>query len=31
HDIYFGTEFEDVNTATVATRSGLDVNSFDPG
>ena len=31
HDIYFGTEFEDVNTATVPTNSGLDVNSFDPG
>ena len=31
HDIYFGTEFKDVNTATVATSSGLDVNSFDPG
>ncbi len=31
HNIYFGTEFEDVNTATVAISSGLDVNSFDPG
>jgi hypothetical protein len=31
HDVYLGESFEDVNTATVPTRSGLDVNSFDPG
>ncbi len=31
HDVYFGTSFDDVNTATVPTAAGLDVNSFDPG
>ena len=31
HNVYFGTTFEDVNSATVATLSDLDVNSFDPG
>ncbi|MCF7973311.1 MAG: hypothetical protein K9N55_05820 [Phycisphaerae bacterium] len=31
HNVYFGTSFEDVNSATVAASSGLDVNSFDPG
>ena len=30
-DIYFGSSFEDVNSATVPTAAGLDVNSFDPG
>ncbi|NQV31794.1 MAG: discoidin domain-containing protein, partial [Phycisphaeraceae bacterium] len=31
HDVYFGTNFDDVNTMTVPTTSGLNVNSFDPG
>ena len=31
HDVYFGTELEEVNTGTVPTGSGLDVDSFDPG
>jgi hypothetical protein len=31
HDVYFGMLFSDVNEGTVATESGLDVNSFDPG
>ena len=31
HNLYLGTSFEDVNSATEATVSGLDVNSFDPG
>jgi len=31
HSIYVGESFEDVNTASVPTASGLDVNSFDPG
>ena len=31
HDVYFGTELEEVNTATVPASSGLDVDSFDPG
>ncbi|MCP4451660.1 MAG: hypothetical protein GY809_09380, partial [Planctomycetes bacterium] len=31
HDVYFGTSFDDVNTATVPTASGLDVTSFTPG
>ena len=31
HDLYFGESFEDVNSATVPTAAGLDVNSFDPG
>ena len=31
HNLYFGESFEDVNSASVATAAGLDVNSFDPG
>jgi len=31
HDVYFGTVFEDVNSASVPTSAGLDVNAFDPG
>ena len=31
HDVYFGASFDDVNTMTVPTAAGLDVNSFDPG
>jgi len=31
HNVYLGTSFEDVNSATVSTLSDLDVNSFDPG
>jgi Concanavalin A-like lectin/glucanases superfamily/F5/8 type C domain len=31
HDVYVGESFEDVDTATVPTTSGLDVTSFDPG
>ncbi len=31
HDVYFDTVFEDVNSATVPTSAGQDVNSFDPG
>ena len=31
HDVYIGTSFEDVNSATAATSAGLDVNSFAPG
>ncbi|MBN1973989.1 MAG: discoidin domain-containing protein, partial [Sedimentisphaerales bacterium] len=37
HDVYFGTDFEDVNQATlsnnlgVTVTEGLDVNSYDPG
>ena len=31
HNVYMGTSFEDVNTATVPTAAGLDVPSFDPG
>jgi len=31
HDVYFGTSFEDVNTATVPTTPGLDANSLDVG
>jgi len=31
HDVYLGERFEDVNTATVPTAAGLDVNSLDPG
>ncbi len=31
HDVYFGTSFEDVNSAVVATSPGLVVTSFDPG
>ncbi len=30
HNVYFGTDFKDVNDATVPTASGLDANSFDP-
>ncbi len=30
-DVYFGSSFEDVNTATVPTAAGLDVNDFNPG
>ncbi len=30
-NMYFGVSFEDVNTATVATASNMDANSFDPG
>ena len=30
HNLYLGTSFDDVNTMTVPTVSGLDVNSFDP-
>ena len=30
-NVYLGESFEDVNTGTVPTASGLDVNSFDPG
>ena len=29
HNVYFGTDFDDVNDATVPTASGLDANSFD--
>ena len=31
HDVYVGDSFEDVNTATVPTDPGLDVNSLDLG
>ena len=31
HNVYMGTSFEDVDTATVPTIPGLDVNSLDPG
>jgi hypothetical protein len=31
HHVYVGESFEDVNTATVPTASGLDTNSFDMG
>ncbi len=31
HNLYLGDSFEDVNSATVATAEGLDINSFDPG
>ena len=31
HNVYVGTSFEGVNTATVPTISGLDANSLDPG
>ncbi|NQV34282.1 MAG: discoidin domain-containing protein, partial [Phycisphaeraceae bacterium] len=31
HNLYWGDNFEDVNSATVPTAAGLDVNSFDPG
>ncbi|MCP4451792.1 MAG: discoidin domain-containing protein, partial [Planctomycetes bacterium] len=31
HDVYFGSSFEDVNSATVPAAAGLDVNSFAPG
>jgi len=31
HNLYVGESFEDVNTATVPTDFGLDVNSLDPG
>ena len=31
HNLYLGTDYQDVNTATLATAAGLEVNSFDPG
>ncbi|MCP4455100.1 MAG: discoidin domain-containing protein [Planctomycetes bacterium] len=31
HNLYVGDNFEDVNSATVPTAAGLDVNAFDPG
>ncbi len=31
HNLYLGTSFDDVNTMTVPTVAGLDVNSYDPG
>ncbi|NQV32162.1 MAG: discoidin domain-containing protein [Phycisphaeraceae bacterium] len=31
HNVYVGPSFEDVNSGTVPTTTGLDVNSFDPG
>ena len=31
HNVYMGESFDDVDTATVPTGPGLDVNSFDPG
>jgi hypothetical protein len=31
HNVYFGTDWADVNDATVPTAENLDVNSFDPG
>ncbi len=31
HNVYMGTSFEDVDTATVPTASGLDVTSLEPG
>ena len=31
HNVYVGASFEDVNSATVPTATGLDANSFDPG
>ncbi len=31
HDVYFGTSFDDVNSAVEATSPGLTVNSYDPG
>ena len=31
HNVFFGTSFEDVNTATAPMSAGQDVNSFDPG
>ncbi len=31
HNVYFGTDWADVNDATVPTAQNLDVNSFDPG
>ena len=31
HNLYFGSSFEDVNSATVPTAADMDVNAFDPG
>ena len=31
HNVYFGTDWTDVNDATVPTAQDVDVNSFDPG
>ncbi|NLZ04375.1 MAG: discoidin domain-containing protein [Phycisphaerae bacterium] len=31
HNVYFGTDWADVNDASVPTAQDLDVNSFDPG
>ncbi len=31
HNVYLGTDWDDVNDATVPTARALDVNSFDPG
>jgi hypothetical protein len=31
HNVYFGTDWTDVNDATVPTAENLDVSSFDPG
>ncbi|NQV32838.1 MAG: discoidin domain-containing protein, partial [Phycisphaeraceae bacterium] len=31
HSVYFGSDFDDVNTATAPTEAGLDVNSLDVG
>ena len=31
HNVYFGTDWADVNDATVPTAENLDVSSFDPG
>ena len=31
HNVYLGTDWDDVNNATVPTGEALDVNSFDPG
>ncbi|MDI9430745.1 MAG: discoidin domain-containing protein, partial [Planctomycetota bacterium] len=31
HNVYFGTDWADVNDATVPTAQDVDVNSFDPG
>ena len=31
HNVYIGTDFDDVNDATMPTAEGVDVNSFDPG
>jgi len=31
HNVYFGSSFEDVNSSTTPTASGLNVTSYDPG